>query len=77
MSGDWDTIYREGDIASEAGTIVGKLWIGTEPGTEEEDFLCRVRQYLHDRAMVAYEFCEIVTGLRLSDPNSYECDIPF
>jgi len=60
MKADWETIYREGDIASRAGSVVGQLWIKAESGTEGEEILNSVRNYLYDRADIAFEFCGIV-----------------
>ena len=56
MKADWETIYREGDIASRAAQIVGEFWVKAKTGSEGEAILERVREYLHDRTMIAFEF---------------------
>jgi hypothetical protein len=63
MKADWETIYREGVIASRACSVVGELWVKAKTGSEGEAVLESVREYLHDRTIIAFEFSLIPIGL--------------
>src|SRR5690349_1150369 len=73
MKADWDTLYREGDIAGRAGSLVGPLWVQAELGSESEAILKSVLDYLHDRTMIAFEFSliPITPNIRKDYPRAF------
>jgi len=77
MEANWDTVYREGCIASDAASVISPLWINAESGSESEAILQSIRDYLYDRADVCWAFCEIVSARSLPPEQIEECDIPF
>ena len=77
MNADWNTFFRENTIAMEALQIVRGLWVEAEYESEAEAYLERVINYLNDRFDISMEFCDIVRGFAITDPTTYECDIPF
>ena len=76
MEANWNTIYREACIASDAASIVSPLWIAAEFGSESEAILESVRGYLRDRTDIELEFCDVVNR-RVATESIEECDIPF
>jgi hypothetical protein len=56
MKADWDTLMREGQIASESAILVGQEWVRSECGSELESLLESVKGYLFDRGQIAFEF---------------------
>ncbi len=80
MEADWTTIYREACIAGDAQFIVSDLWLKAECGSEVEELLQSVSDYLMDRFNVALEFCNLISDMTTakvtSETQEFD-DIPF